>query len=133
MEVSRLQLMTITSRNLRTLELTSREVSLLLKYSCPFPEEEQRLRDSRAVKGYHRVSIDTYCALRCASRSAREALRAVTPISQPLSGLHLALFDSLVHGSSRPPLVHWWPSRECRGVGGLRRRSRRDRSAPMPG
>ena len=48
------------NRNLRTLELTSREVSLLLKYGYPFPADEQKLRDSRAVKGYHRVFIGAY-------------------------------------------------------------------------
>jgi hypothetical protein len=60
---------------LRTLELTSREVSLLLKYGYPFPNEEQKLRDSMAVEGYHRVSIDAYWVemmLADLSRSARE-------------------------------------------------------------
>jgi hypothetical protein len=45
---------------LRTLELTPREVQLLLKYGYPFPEQEQALRESRAVKGIHRVQIDSY-------------------------------------------------------------------------
>ncbi len=44
----------------RTLELTPRELGLLLKYGYPFPNEAQKLRDSKAVKGYHRVSIDAY-------------------------------------------------------------------------
>jgi hypothetical protein len=47
-------------RNLRTLELTSREVYLLLKYGYPFPDAEAPLRNSRAVKGYHHVQIDAY-------------------------------------------------------------------------
>jgi hypothetical protein len=45
---------------LRTLELSSREVHLLLKYGYPFPEAERPLRESRAVKGVHRVRIDAY-------------------------------------------------------------------------
>lgn len=47
-------------RNLRTLELTSREVHLLLKYGYPFPDAEAPLRNSSAVKGYHHVQIDAY-------------------------------------------------------------------------
>jgi hypothetical protein len=47
-------------RDPRTLELTARELGLLLKYGYPFPDEAQKLRDSKAVKGYHRVSIDAY-------------------------------------------------------------------------
>lgn len=45
---------------LRTLELSLREVDLLLKYGYPFPEAEQPLRESRAVKGIHHVRIDAY-------------------------------------------------------------------------
>jgi len=45
---------------LRTLELSSRDVHLLLKYGYPFPEAEQPLRESRAVKGIHHVRIDAY-------------------------------------------------------------------------
>src|ERR1017187_10323414 len=44
----------------RTLELTPRELGLLLKYGYPFPNDAQKLRDSKAVKGYHRVPIDAY-------------------------------------------------------------------------
>src|SRR3984957_10808547 len=44
----------------RTLELTARELGLLLKYGYPFSDEAQKLRDSKAVKGYHRVPIDAY-------------------------------------------------------------------------
>ena len=44
-------------RDLRTVELTSREVSLLLKYGYPFRDEEQKLRTSRAVEGIHRVRL----------------------------------------------------------------------------
>jgi hypothetical protein len=45
---------------LRTLELSSREVHLLLKYGYPFPEAERPLRESRAIKGIHHVRIDAY-------------------------------------------------------------------------
>ena len=47
-------------RDLRTVELTSREVSLLLKYGYPFPDEEQKLRSSKAVEGIHRVRLGAY-------------------------------------------------------------------------
>ncbi len=47
-------------RDLRTLELTTREVKLLLKYGYPFDEQEKTLRASRAVKGCHRVRIGAY-------------------------------------------------------------------------
>jgi hypothetical protein len=47
-------------RDLRTVELTPRELGLLLEYGYPFPEQEQRLRDSKAMKGLHRVRIGSY-------------------------------------------------------------------------
>ncbi len=47
-------------RDLRTVELTSREVCLLLEYGCPWPEDEENLRASRAVGGMHRVRINAY-------------------------------------------------------------------------
>jgi hypothetical protein len=47
-------------RDPRTLELTPRELGLLLKYGYSFPDAAQKLRDSKAVKGYHRVPIDAY-------------------------------------------------------------------------
>lgn len=46
--------------NLRTVELTPREVRLLLKYGYPWLEDEKKLRASRAVGGVHRVRIDAY-------------------------------------------------------------------------
>lgn len=42
------------------MEITPRERQLLLEYGYPFPAEEQRLRESRAVRGIHRVRIDAY-------------------------------------------------------------------------
>lgn len=47
-------------KDVRTVELTPRERQLLLEYGYPFAEEEQRLRDSRAVRGIHRVRIGAY-------------------------------------------------------------------------
>ena len=47
-------------RDLRTVELTSREVSLLLKYGYPFRDEEQKLRASKAFEGIHRVRLGAY-------------------------------------------------------------------------
>lgn len=52
--------LTDSEGRLRTLELSSREVHLLLKYGYPFPDAELPLRESRAVKGVHRVRIDAY-------------------------------------------------------------------------
>jgi hypothetical protein len=46
--------------DLRTVELTPRELELLLNYGYPFAEQEQALRDSKAVKGVHRVRIGAY-------------------------------------------------------------------------
>jgi hypothetical protein len=47
-------------KDLRTLELTSREMSLLLEYGYPFPDEEQALRASKPVGGIHRVRLGAY-------------------------------------------------------------------------
>ncbi len=47
-------------KDLCTLELSTREVKLLLKYGYPFDEQKETLRASRAVKGYHRVRIGAY-------------------------------------------------------------------------
>ena len=46
--------------DLRTVELTTREVSLLLEYGYPFGDEEQKLRASKAVEGIHRVRLGAY-------------------------------------------------------------------------
>jgi hypothetical protein len=46
--------------DLRTVELTARELELLLAYGYPFPAQEKRLRGGRAVKGMHRVRIGSY-------------------------------------------------------------------------
>jgi hypothetical protein len=47
-------------KNLRTVELTTRERALLLKYGYPWPDVAESLRSAKAVKGYHRVPIDAY-------------------------------------------------------------------------
>ena len=47
-------------KDLRTVELTTREISLLLEYGYPFPDVEQKLRASKAVAGIHRVRLGTY-------------------------------------------------------------------------
>lgn len=46
--------------NLRTVELTPREVELLLKYGYPRLDVAEKLRASRAVQDFHRVRIDAY-------------------------------------------------------------------------
>lgn len=60
---------------LPTIELTARELDLLLEYGYPFEEQEQTLRASRAVRGFHRVRIDSFwieMLLGDVIRSARE-------------------------------------------------------------
>jgi hypothetical protein len=60
---------------LPTIELTSRELDLLLEYGYPFEEQEQTLRASKAVRGFHRVRIDSFwieMLLGDVIRSARE-------------------------------------------------------------
>jgi hypothetical protein len=47
-------------RDLRTAELTTREIGLLLEYGYPFADEEQKLRASKAVGGIHRVRLGSY-------------------------------------------------------------------------
>jgi hypothetical protein len=48
------------ARDLRTVELTTREVSLLLEYGYPFSAEERKLRASKVVDGIHRVRMGSY-------------------------------------------------------------------------
>lgn len=65
-------------QDLRTVELTKRELTLLLKYGYPWPDVAERLRDSNAIGGYHRVPIDAYwieMMLADLVRSAREISR----------------------------------------------------------
>ena len=67
--------LTDQSNKLPTIELTSRELGLLLEYGYPFEEQEQILRASRAVRGFHRVRIDSFwieMMLADIIRSARE-------------------------------------------------------------
>jgi hypothetical protein len=52
--------MNARENSLRTLEITPRERDLLLKYGYPFPDEEQKLRDSKAVNGLQGVRIGAY-------------------------------------------------------------------------
>jgi hypothetical protein len=47
-------------RDLRTVELTTREVSLLVKYGYPFSAEERKLCASKAVDGIHQVRMGAY-------------------------------------------------------------------------
>jgi hypothetical protein len=42
------------------LQLTTRELKLVLKYGYPFPEEAELLRKSPARNGMHLVHIDQY-------------------------------------------------------------------------
>lgn len=48
------------NEKLRTVELTARERTLLLKHGYPWPDVAERLRASKAVRGFHHVRIDEY-------------------------------------------------------------------------
>jgi hypothetical protein len=43
-----------------TIELTPREVKLVIKYGYPFPDDAKRLRESPVRNGVHVVTIDPY-------------------------------------------------------------------------
>ena len=90
-------------RDLRTVELTSREVSLLLKYGCPFRDEEQKLRSSKAVEGIHRVRLGAYwieLMLGDLARSER-AIRSHRLLDE-LDELYSVLESSLNSGRGSP-------------------------------
>jgi succinate dehydrogenase/fumarate reductase flavoprotein subunit len=87
-------------RDLRTAELTAREVRLLLKYGYPFPEDEEKLRASRAVGGYHRVRIGAYwieMMIADLVRSAKEIRSSA--LLEELEALCSALQYALAHGA----------------------------------
>ena len=67
--------MTDQGKKLPTIELTSRELHLLLEYGYPFEEQAQILQASKAVRGFHRVRLDSFwieMLLGDVIRSARE-------------------------------------------------------------
>ena len=83
-------------KDLRTVELTTREVGLLLEYGYPFPDEEQKLRASKAVEGIHRVRLGAYwieLMLGDLARSEREirSRRLLDEIDELYSVLESAL------------------------------------------
>lgn len=87
-------------RNLRTVELTPREVRLLIKYGCPWREDEERLHASRAVEGVHYVRIDAYwieMMIADVSRSAR-TIRSEALLEE-LDALCYALERALAEGA----------------------------------
>jgi hypothetical protein len=89
-------------KDLRTVELTTREVSLLLKYGYPFFGEEQKLRASKAVDGMHRVRLGSYwieMMLADLVRSAKEirSRRLLDELDELYSVLDLSLNN--VHGT----------------------------------
>lgn len=43
-----------------TLQLTPRELQLVLKYGYPFPSEAELLRSSKVKDGWHVVQVDAY-------------------------------------------------------------------------
>jgi len=91
------------SKDLRTVELTSREVSLLLKYGYPFPDEEQKLRASKAVEGIHRVRLGAYwieLMLGDLARSERE-IRSHRLLDE-LDELYSVLESALNSGRGKP-------------------------------
>jgi len=90
-------------KDLRTVELTTREVSLLLEYGYPFPDEEQKLRASKAVKGIHRVRLGAYwieLMLGDLARSERE-IRSRRLLDE-LDELYSVLESALHRGRGTP-------------------------------
>ena len=86
-------------RDLRTVELTTREVHLLLEYGYPFPDEELKLRSSKAVGGIHRVRLGAYwieLMLGDLARSERE-IRSHRLLDE-LDELHSVLESALNSG-----------------------------------
>ena len=93
----------VQGKDLRTLELTSREMSLLLEYGYPFPDEEQALRASKPVGGIHRVRLGAYwieLMLGDLVRSAKE-IRSRRLLDE-LDELYSALEHSLSAGRGTP-------------------------------
>jgi hypothetical protein len=43
-----------------TLQLTRRELQLVLKYGYPFPREAELLRSSKVKDGWHVIHVDAY-------------------------------------------------------------------------
>ncbi|MGH7105289.1 MAG: hypothetical protein ACREFT_02130 [Acetobacteraceae bacterium] len=87
-------------RSLRTVELTPREMRLLVKYGYPWPEDEEKLRASRAVEGVHRVRINAYwikMMIADLSRSAR-TIRSEALLEE-LDALCCALEHALADGA----------------------------------
>ena len=100
-------------KDLRTVELTSREVSLLLKYGYPFRDEEQKLRASKAVGGIHRVRLGAYwieLMLGDLVRSAKEI--SSRRLLDDFDELYSALEHSL-SSSRRTPLRRVHGTRPC--------------------
>jgi hypothetical protein len=92
-------------RDLRTLELTTREVKLLLKYGYPFEDEQKALRASRAVKGYHRVRIGAYWIEMMVADLIRSAKELRTPsLLDEIDALCDVLENALAN-PSKPTLV----------------------------
>lgn len=90
-------------RDLRTVELTTREVHLLLEYGYPFPDEELKLRSSKAVGGIHRVRLGAYwieLMLGDLARSERE-VRSRRLLDE-LDELYSVLESSLNSGRGAP-------------------------------
>ena len=55
------------------LELTPRELALLLKYGLPFDEEADKLRSSKIRNGMHVANVDPYLMSTWAADSVRSA------------------------------------------------------------
>ena len=90
-------------KDLRTVELTTREVSLLLEYGYPFRDEEQKLRASKAIGGIHRVRLGAYwieLMLGDLARSERE-IRSRRLLDE-LDELYSVLESALHRGRGTP-------------------------------
>jgi hypothetical protein len=92
-------------RDLRTLELTTREVKLLLKYGYPFEDEQKTLRASRAVKGYHRVRIGAYWIEMMVADLNRSAKDLRTPSLLEEIDSMCDVLENALRNPSKPSLV----------------------------
>jgi hypothetical protein len=92
-------------RDLHTLELTTREVKLLLKYGYPFEDEQKALRACQAVKGYHHVRIGAYWIEMMIADLIRSAKELRTPsLLDEIDALCDVLENALAN-PSKPTLV----------------------------
>lgn len=88
------------SKKTSELQLTARELKLVLKYGYPFPEQEEQLRNSQVIDGMHVAHIDPYWI----SMWVADIVRSAKEIrSQGLLEELSALCDVLENAEHRNP------------------------------